>query len=364
MNSIEQRLQRAALLASGIDAFGTGSFVSAAAVIFSSYNHVSAGIIGLGLTFSAVSGMIASMPAAYLADRIGGLRVFTYSYLLRAVGMLGWLTISGNAAFLVYMTLFGIIDRSAASLTRGLIIAPLSREQATILLVAANSLSFVVVVMLYRRALKGCNVTAAKVKRSPLTSWTVFRTALTSRSRSRLIIENFLFSFHRTLLNVYLPLLIIHYAPTDTWQAPAIFVANTVVIALAQGPVNHWATKAHNYALAWRCSGLLQAIAFIAVACIPFLSHDFPFIALVMLLAMLQSIAELLSTAGITMYMALLSRKDYLTTDLSAINLGGQFQNIVGPSLFASTITAANCVLPAAMGIAIMLAAALPRKSE
>lgn len=46
MNSIEQRLQRAALLASGIDAFGTGSFVSAAAVIFSSYNHVSAGIIG------------------------------------------------------------------------------------------------------------------------------------------------------------------------------------------------------------------------------------------------------------------------------------------------------------------------------
>ena len=38
MNSIEQRLQRAALLASGIDAFGTGSFVSAAAVIFSSYN--------------------------------------------------------------------------------------------------------------------------------------------------------------------------------------------------------------------------------------------------------------------------------------------------------------------------------------
>lgn len=57
MNSIEQRLQRAALLASGIDAFGTGSFVSAAAVIFSSYNHVSAGIIGLGLTFSAVSGI-------------------------------------------------------------------------------------------------------------------------------------------------------------------------------------------------------------------------------------------------------------------------------------------------------------------
>lgn len=395
MNSIEQRLQRAALLASGIDAFGTGSFVSAAAIIFSSYNHVSAGIIGLGLTFSAVSGMIASMPAAYLADRIGGLRVFTYSYLLRAVGMLGWLIISGDAAFLVYMTLFGIIDRSAASLTRGLIIAPLSREQATILLgrmalptnvgyalgaalstmmlliqygnviiVAANSLSFVVVVVLYRRALKGCNVTAAKVKRSPLTSWTVFRTALTSRSRSRLIIENFLFSFHRTLLNVYLPLLIIHYAPTDTWQAPAIFVANTVVIALAQGPVNHWATKAHNYALAWRCSGLLQAIAFIAVACIPFLSHDFPFIALVMLLAMLQIIAELLSTAGITMYMALLSRKDYLTTDLSAINLGGQFQNIVGPSLFASTITAANCVLPAAMGIAITLAAVLPRKSE
>jgi MFS family permease len=78
--------------------------------------------------------MISSLPVGYLADKYGRLKLFSISYFLRGVGALCWLFISGNLQFLIYMSLFGIIDRSAASLTRSLIISPLSKRDATVLM--------------------------------------------------------------------------------------------------------------------------------------------------------------------------------------------------------------------------------------
>ena len=126
----EKLIERVALLASGVDSLGTGSFVSISTIFFLTNSHVNTTFIGIGLTLSAISGMIASVPIAYLADRLGKLRTFSISYILRAIGMLLWLAIRGNIGFLIFMTLFGIIDRSAASLTRSLIVAPLSKEKA------------------------------------------------------------------------------------------------------------------------------------------------------------------------------------------------------------------------------------------
>jgi MFS family permease len=130
----EKLIERAALVASGVDALGTGSFVSISTIFFLTNSHVTATVIGIGLTLSAISSMIASVPIAYFADRLGKLRTFSISYILRAIGMLLWLIVRGNIGFLIFMTLFGIIDRSAASLTRSLIVMPLSKEKASILM--------------------------------------------------------------------------------------------------------------------------------------------------------------------------------------------------------------------------------------
>lgn len=278
---LRNNIQLAALLSSGIDSFGTGSFVSVSTIFFSTYSHVSPSAIGIGLTLSAITGMISSLPMGYLADKYGKLKMFSISYSLRAMGALCWLFINGNFQFLIYMSLFGIIDRSAASLTRSLIIAPLSKKDATVLMgkmmlpanigyglgagfsafllainlglmptVVANALSFLLVIFLYRAALKDVNVTSDKAIKKPI-SIKVIKSALANRFRRLLIVENFLFSFHRTLLSVYIPLIVVMYFKNYSWLSPMAFILNTVVISLFQGKVNAWATENRRYDKLW-----------------------------------------------------------------------------------------------------------------
>ena len=68
------------------------------------------------------------------------------------------------------------------------------------------------------------------------------------------------------------------------------------------------------------------------------------------MLVIVQIIAELFSSAALAVYMVEFSRSQYLTLDLSAINLGGQLQNIVGPMIFGESATS-NFLCPLCMGI-------------
>lgn len=377
----ERLIERAALLASGVDSLGTGSFVSISTIFFLNNSHVSATLIGIGLTLSAISGMVASVPVAYLADRLGKLRIFSVSYILRAFGMLLWQGIKGNISFLIFMTLFGIIDRSAASLTRSLIVAPLSKEKASILMgnmalptnlgygigagisgiisffklnlfiaLIINAFSFILVVLIYNYALKDVDVTSANIKRSPLTSFKAIKSSLINKKRFNLIIENFIFSFHRTLLNVYIPLLVVKNFTNLTWMAPTAFVCNTIVIALFQGFVNKIAVQKKVYDIFWIISGFCLGISFFGIVISNINNTKKFYLILLILLVIVQIIAELLSSAALAVYMVEFSRSQYLTLDLSAINLGGQLQNIVGPMIFGESATS-NFLCPLCMGI-------------
>ena len=377
----ERLIERAALLASGVDSLGTGSFVSISTIFFLNNSHVSATLIGIGLTLSAISGMVASVPVAYLADRLGKLRIFSVSYILRAFGMLLWQGIKGNISFLIFMTLFGIIDRSAASLTRSLIVAPLSKEKASILMgnmalptnlgygigagisgiisffklnlfiaLIINAFSFILVVLIYNYALKDVDVTSANIKRSPLTSFKAIKSSLINKKRFNLIIENFIFSFHRTLLNVYIPLLVVKNFTNLTWMAPTAFVCNTIVIALFQGFVNKIAVQKKVYDIFWIISGFCLGISFFGIVISNINNTKKFYLILLILLVIVQIIAELFSSAALAVYMVEFSRSQYLTLDLSAINLGGQLQNIVGPMIFGESATS-NFLCPLCMGI-------------
>ena len=371
----EKLIERAALVASGVDALGTGSFVSISTIFFLTNSHVTATVIGIGLTLSAISGMIASVPIAYFADRLGKLRTFSISYILRAIGMLLWLIVRGNIGFLIFMTLFGIIDRSAASLTRSLIVMPLSKEKASILMgnmalptnlgygigagisffklnlaiaLIINACSFVLVVIIYNYALKGVDVTSAKTKRSPLTSFQAIKSSVLNKERLILIIENFIFSFHRTLLNVYIPLLVAKKIPNLTWIAPTAFVCSTIVIALFQGTTNKFAVQKKAYDLFWIISGFCLVMSFLGIVVSGIFNANNTYLILLVFLIVMQIVAELFSSAALAVYMVEFSRSQYLTLDLSAINLGGQLQNIVGPMIFGES-AASNSLAPLSM---------------
>lgn len=371
------------MAATGVDALGTGSYVSAAAVLFTQHLGVSPSAVGLGLAISAVSGMLASLPVSALADKWGSLRVFTISYLIRAAGTLAWVLISGDLQYLVYSLLFGVIDRSAASLTRSLVVAPLAKDESIrligltalpanigyglgaglsalvlyfhlpiMLILAVNSLTFVLVVILYRHALGNLDVSKARVAASALTSWSRIKSSLDSAHRRQLAFENFLFSFHRTLLNVYFPLAVVTYAPSYVWIVPILFVFNAVIVALTQASVNSWADHKSRHQKMWGISGILLGASVLPIPLLALAAEDTAGMMLAGLL-IVQIATEIVQSAALTVYMVRMSREENLTTDLSAINLGGQFQNIIGPAIFSSLIVPGRWPVAVAAGLII-----------
>ena len=197
-----------------------------------------------------------------------------------------------------------------------------------------NAFSFILVVLIYNYALKDVDVTSANIKRSPLTSFKAIKSSLINKKRFNLIIENFIFSFHRTLLNVYIPLLVVKNFTNLTWMAPTAFVCNTIVIALFQGFVNKIAVQKKVYDIFWIISGFCLGISFFGIVISNINNTKKFYLILLILLVIVQIIAELFSSAALAVYMVEFSRSQYLTLDLSAINLGGQLQNIVGPMIF------------------------------
>jgi MFS family permease len=189
--------------------------------------------------------------------------------------------------------------------------------------------------------LKGVAVTSGKVLKKPI-SIKVIKSALANKFRRLLIMENFLFSFHRTLLSVYVPLIVVMYFKNYSWLSPMAFIINTVVISLFQGKVNTWAAENRRYDRLWVISGAIIAASFLVTSVTTVMHIDtLIFMALLMLIVS-QVLAELFSSAALAMYMVIYSRSESLTTDLSAINLGGQLQNILGPTMFGSAAVSSN----------------------
>lgn len=387
MTVTARTVHRAALIGTGVDAVGTGAFVSAAAIFFATQGGVSPVSVGIGLTLSAVTGALASVPVAHLADRLGPLRVFTISYGMRAAGMLGWILVSGDTAFLVYSAVFGAVDRSAASLTRSIIAAPLQNDEAVrlfgrmalpanvgyafgagfsgltmflgwplALILVVNSASFVAVIVVYRSALRSRDVSDARVRPSALASWSSIKMAFGSPRRLNITWENFVFSFHRTLLNVYLPLLVVTHWEDFAWVVPVAFIVNAAVVALIQEKVNTWVTVGARHAIAWATSGIILGTSVLLLSTtLPMTANAMGMIALVALI-LFQILAEILHSAALAVYMVKLSRRDALTTDMSAMNLGGQLQNVVGPSIFGAIVGPSAWGLGVAVGCGIVIA--------
>jgi len=383
-----RRLERTALIATGVDAVGTGSFVSAASVIFTQMLAVTPLVVGFGLTLSAVTGMIASLPVAAFADRIGKLRVFTLSYLFRAIGTMGWMFVHGDTMFLAYCAVFGIIDRSAASLTRSLIIAPLSHADSVRLIgktalpgnagyglgaglsalviflgipfvsiLTVNALSFVMVVVLFNVALRGEDVSRARLGRSSI-SWATIRLSLGDAKRRVVTWENFIFSFHRTLLNVYFPLLVVTRLPVVSWLVPVAFVLNAAVVGLVQGHANAWADHGGRHATLWQLAGFLLGVAILGVGLLGYVD-GWAVYSLAAFLLVSQIAAEIVHGAALAVYMVRLSRDNSLATDLSAMNLGGQFQNIAGPTIFSALVSPTRWPLAVVFGVIVLVSAGL-----
>ena len=102
------------------------------------------------------------------------------------------------------------------------------------------------------------------------------------------------------------------------------------------------------YDLFWIISGFCLVMSFLGIVVSGIFNTNNTYLILLVFLIVMQIVAELFSSAALAVYMVEFSRSQYLTLDLSAINLGGQLQNIVGPMIFGES-AASNSLAPLSM---------------
>lgn len=108
--------------------------------------------------------------------------------------------------------------------------------------------------------------------------------------------------------------------------------------------------------MAWAGSGLLIGLT-ILTAIVVDRVHGDAALDLVLLMVAMQIVAELLQSAALSVYMVELSRREARATDLSAINVGGQLQNIVGPLVFTALLAGRSWFLTLACALVVLAAA-------
>ncbi|MCD5443133.1 hypothetical protein LOB99_10030 [Lactobacillus delbrueckii subsp. lactis] len=120
------------------------------------------------------------------------------------------------------------------------------------------------------------------------------------------------------------------------------------MIALFQGTTNKFAVQKKAYDLFWIISGFCLVMSFLGIVVSGIFNANNTYLILLVFLIVMQIVAELFISAALAVYMVEFSRSQYLTLDLSAINLGGQLQNIVGPMIFGES-AASNSLAPLSM---------------
>lgn len=116
-----ERAGRVLLVMSFTDALGTGLFLAGSVLFFTRVLGLSGAQIGLGLSLSAVTGVLCTVPLARLADRLGSRRTLVALLLWRGFGFLAYLFVSGFPSFVAVACLLGAAEWAVGPVLQGLV---------------------------------------------------------------------------------------------------------------------------------------------------------------------------------------------------------------------------------------------------
>ncbi|PYC74532.1 MFS transporter [Streptomyces tateyamensis] len=116
------------VLSSFANRIGNGLFNTAAALYFTRVAHLPATQVGLGLSVAGLVGMLAGVPAGYLADRRGPRTVMLVTLAVQTATMLGFLAVRSWWAFTVVAAL-DTLALCANNAARGAVIARVGEDR-------------------------------------------------------------------------------------------------------------------------------------------------------------------------------------------------------------------------------------------
>lgn len=382
-------LIRAMAYQSALSAFGEGAFLTGSAVYFTQVVGLSPAQVGLGMTIAGVATFLASVPLGRAADRFGTRRTWIVGAFLEAMLFGSWLLARDFAAYLVVTTALELAQtwmRAGRNAYRLDVFAREKRVRSMAYMRAARNVGYTLGALAGGLALAAHSndlvkavpaVTAvillantAWVTRLPRLAHEVHAqhesaveeltggSALRNRGFLAACTLDGILSTHQVLLNVVIPLWLIHDTDAPRVLLAWLFGTNTVMAVLLQVAAARGVTDVRTSLIAERRG----AACFVLSCVIILVTHDtagWLTIALVWLGHVTVTGSELFNSAGQWGIQAELSDPRQRGEYQGVANLGYTLGNVWAPAAY--TFLAMSWGTPGWLLIAaiIMAAAAL-----
>ncbi|MFE4970843.1 MFS transporter [Kitasatospora sp. NPDC056651] len=392
---------RIMLLAQCVDRTGTGLWAAASVLYFTYVCGMDARQLGLLLGVGAVTGIAGSPLAGRAAERVPVRWLLIGCHLLRlgAMGLL--LVVDDFAALLPVVALICLAERAAKTLemlfaTRvagerratyqalfrsvanagyafGAGIAAIGLAAGTTaayrVLIAANGLSYVLAAVLVWRTREpaGRGLVAAEAGEATGAGGGGEPSAVPSPWRDRgyllFVLLDVPLNLDDSILNVGLPLWLVHHTGAPHAVVPVVLVLNTVLVVLLQLRVSAWAEGPRGAASAVRWYGVtvLASCLLLVLA-----TGAGPWVASVALLAaaMLVTLAELLRSVSSWELAVVLAPPGARASYLGVAGMSQSVQKSAGPLLLTGVVMAAGPVGWLGLGAATVGLGALQRRAS
>lgn len=284
-----ERATRLLAITAGVSMFGTGLFLTVSVVYLTVVVGLTAAQVGLGLSIAGVVGLTANLPAGHLAERYGAKNPLIYVNIAQAVVTAGYIWVHSFAAFAALASGELFLANASSALRSGLIAAiageqrvrtrallravtntalaagascagialHLNSRPAYVTLIVVDAVSYLLVGWLARR-LPDPPLGAAP---GAVGGRRVHLVAVRDGRYLVMVAISSLMCIYGVLLQVVVPLWIVHRTDAPRWTISLLFLLNTGACALFQVRLSRYAEGLPAASRAIAVSGLLLLAA-------------------------------------------------------------------------------------------------------
>ena len=314
--------QRSFALATLANTAGNGMFYAVSAIYFTQSVGLSPAQVGIGLTIAGLCGLLAGIPAGHLGDIRGPRNVLVGLALAEGAGVAAYALVDGFLAFVLVASVVTTVDRSANAVRSGMIAAlgaPGDRVRlraylravtnvgitvgapigglalvadthtAYLIVILVNAATFVVAALLILRV--------PPVPPRPHTGDGPRLAVLRDRPFVLVAVVHAFLALHFALLDVALPLWIVHRTEAPKWLVAVLLLMNTVTVVAFQVRASRGVETVVQGAVALRRAGLVLAVACVIFAMSGGASAPVA-VTLLLVATMVHVTGELLQSAG------------------------------------------------------------------
>ncbi|MGC5017588.1 MFS transporter [Micromonospora sp. DT47] len=350
-------LTRALAVQATVYAIGHGLFQAGSAVFFTRALGLSPTQVGLGLSLAAGVSLLGTVPLGALTDRYGARRIWLVGLLAEAALFGAYPFVGSFAGFLAVVVALAAVDATAGVARHVYSINVLPSDQRVTALAYQRSalnvgfglgavISGVVLAVDTMAAYRGMVwfnaammlVTAVFVRRLPRipeatrpAEKTSRLAVLSDRPFMAVSLLSGLLSSHGTLYLVVLPLWVLSHTDAPRILIAALVLLNTILAVLLQVRVSRGADTTPGAGRALRTGGLLIAL-FCLVLPISTLTGGVATIVVLVIAAVVLTLAELVQSAGMWGLTSTLPPATHRGAYVGAFRLGGQLQYLAAPA--------------------------------